>query len=148
MNKLIICAILAAAIVSCGESKDKTAVQAVKKVQKVSGNVISYEGVVPSADCPGIRYNLTMLNDSMVSLVRTYIEYDKGRNIVDTIKYKKEKVSKTIKGKNVEGIKLIPTTDTEDILYMTAPDDSTLRIVNENLQEAASELNYDLEKIK
>ncbi|HET8656414.1 MAG TPA: copper resistance protein NlpE N-terminal domain-containing protein [Longimicrobiaceae bacterium] len=41
----------------------------------------SYSGVVPCADCPGIRYSLTLLPDSIAVRRMTYLEADDGKDV-------------------------------------------------------------------
>lgn len=148
MKKLLFMTVLCAAFMSCGNKADKNVETAGNDTIKVENEPVCYEGVLPAADCPGIRYNFAMLNDSTVSVIRTYIEAEDGKDVSDTIEFKKEAVTKTVNGKDVEGFKLIPSVDTEREMYFTMPNDSTVRIVNDALEEAASELNYDLKKVK
>ncbi|WP_373735971.1 copper resistance protein NlpE N-terminal domain-containing protein, partial [Bacteroides heparinolyticus] len=74
------------------------------------------------------------------TLETTYLEAEgAGKDKSFTSKGKKQDVNNEKK----TAIKLIPD-DSDTPIYFVIVNDSTLRLVNEELQEAAGELNYDI----
>lgn len=105
----------------------------------VLNNVKVYTGTLPAADCPGIEYKLSINGDTVFSLDRTYLEAIDGR---DTTFVSNGKVESLQEG---NAIKLV----TEDeVIYFKVVNDSTLRMVNDSLQEIQTPLNYDIVKVK
>ena len=56
-------------------------------------------------------------------------------------------VHKVVNKKPVTAVKLTPK-DGEAPMYFVIVNDTTLRLVNDSLQEAVSDLNYDIIKVK
>ena len=106
---------------------------------------VVYEGRVPAADGPGIKYQLACVNDSSKGfrLTTTYLQAEKGKDQVSESKGKYEVVKKTVAGKEGTFYKL-PTSDGSGETVLKVVNDSTLRLVNSDFEEAASKLNYDL----
>ena len=98
-----------------------------------------------TADGPGIKYQLACVNDSSKGfrLTTTYLQAEKGKDQVSESKGKYEVVKKTVAGKEGTFYKL-PTSDGSGETVLKVVNDSTLRLVNSNFEEAASKLNYDL----
>ena len=64
-----------------------------------------------------------------------------------TSKGKKEVIQKDVNNKKKTVIKLTPD-DGDTPVYFVVVNDTTLRLVNDSLQEAVSDLNYDIIQVK
>ena len=108
---------------------------------------------LPAADGPGIDYVLTLNAatdnaDTVYTLDMTYLDAEgQGQNKTFTSKGKQETVQKVVNKKPVTAVKLNPK-DGEAPMYFVVVNDTTLRLVNDSLQEAVSNLNYDIIKVK
>lgn len=153
-------ATMAAALISCQQKEKKAdyspAVEeevVVTVTEKSPASYMVYKGTLPAADGPGARYELTLNgagtnNEDGYSLIITYLEAKAGKNVSYTSRGKKEVMQQKGDGKEERNAyKLIPDNG-ESPLYFLVVNDTTLRLVNENLQEAASGLNYDLIKVR
>ncbi|RHJ84346.1 copper resistance protein NlpE [Parabacteroides sp. AM08-6] len=119
------------------------------KVDPKKGAVVQkkYKGTVPAADGPGIVYDLTLYyqqdsDDGVYELDATYLEAEDGKD---------QTFSSTGKRKVKKGVptdasavvyELIPS-DGSMVFYFQAEGDS-LTMLNQELQKAASDLNYTL----
>ena len=70
-----------------------------------------------------------------------------GKNKSFTSKGKKEVIQKDVDNKKKTAIKLTPN-DGDTPVYFVVVNDTTLRLVNDSLQEAVSDLNYDIIQVK
>ena len=104
---------------------------------------VVYKGVLPAADCPGIVYDLTLIGDSVYSLDMTYIEGIDGKDVTFS---STGNVDYTHQG-DKRAVILKPSTDVV-ATYLLVVNDSTLRMVNDSLQEIPNNLKYDLIKQK
>ena len=159
MKKVMMIAALAAALVSCQSkgTQNNDAVAVDEGVMAVAGNdssaVAVYEGILPAADGPGIDYVLTLNAatdgvDTAYTLDMTYLDAEgQGQNKTFTSKGKQQTVHKVVNKKPVTAVKLTPK-DGEAPMYFVVVNDTTLRLVNDSLQEAVSDLNYDIIKVK
>ncbi len=114
----------------------------------------TYEGVLPAADCEGIRYNLVIQTDEdsiggdgLYQLSMTYLGADNGKDKTFKSKGKKVTLHGTPKNKKATVYQLVPTDGEESINFLVATD-STLTLVGEDFQPAQSNLNYTITKIK
>ena len=111
------------------------------------------EGILPAADGPGIQYVLSVDSvgpdgESGYTLVTTYLDAEgPGKNKSFTSKGKKEVIQKDVDNKKKTAIKLTPN-DGDTPVYFVVVNDTTLRLVNDSLQEAVSDLNYDIIQVK
>ena len=62
-------------------------------------------------------------------------------------KGKQQTIQKVVNKKPAKAVKLTPN-DGEAPMYFVIVNDTTLRLVNDSLQEAVSDLNYDIIKVK
>lgn len=169
MKKVMMIAALAAALVSCQSkgTQNNDAVAMDESVMAVTGNdssaVAVYEGILPAADGPGIQYVLSVDSvgpdgESGYTLVTTYLDAEgPGKNKSFTSKGKKEVIQKDVDNKRFPyhkklnrkktAIKLTPN-DGDTPVYFVVVNDTTLRLVNDSLQEAVSDLNYDIIQVK
>ena len=151
MKKVMMIAALAAALVSC-QSKGTQNNDAVAMDESVMA-VAVYEGILPAADGPGIQYVLSVDSvgpdgESGYTLVTTYLDAEgPGKNKSFTSKGKKEVIQKDVDNKKKTAIKLTPN-DGDTPVYFVVVNDTTLRLVNDSLQEAVSDLNYDIIQVK
>lgn len=158
MKKVMMIAAFAAALVSCQSkgTQNNDAVAMDESVMAVTGNdssaVAVYEGILP-ADGPGIQYVLSVDSvgpdgESGYTLVTTYLDAEgPGKNKSFTSKGKKEVIQKDVDNKKKTAIKLTPN-DGDTPVYFVVVNDTTLRLVNDSLQEAVSDLNYDIIQVK
>lgn len=157
MKKVMMIAAIAAALVSCQSKGTKNNDNTMDKgVMTVDGNASSavtvYEGVLPSADGPGIRYRLSLghadsKGESAYTLVTTHLDAEgAGKNKEFTSTGKKQVIQKEVDNQKKTAFKLTPDNG-EESLYFVVVNDTTLRLVNDSLQEAASGLKYDIIKI-
>ena len=78
----------------------------------------------------------------------TYLDAEgQGQNKTFTSKGKQQTVHKVVNKKPVTAVKLTPK-DGEAPMYFVIVNDTTLRLVNDSLQEAVSDQNYDIIKVK
>ena len=157
MKKVIMLAAVVAALASC-QSKANKAAEAEADSLAIAMTPITeltevYEGTLPAADGPGIDYVLTLNAatdgvDTVYTLDMTYLDAEgQGQNKTFTSKGKQETVHKVVNKKPVTAVKLTPK-DGEAPMYFVIVNDTTLRLVNDSLQEAVSDLNYDIIKVK
>lgn len=159
MKKVMMIAALAAALVSCQskETRNNDAVVADESAMTVADSgstaVTVYEGVLPAADGPGIRYVLSVTNagpdgEGGYTLVTTYRDAEgPGKDKSFTSKGKKEVIRKEVNNQKKTALKLTPD-DGDTPVYFAVVNDTTLRLVNDSLQEAVSDLNYDIIRVK
>ena len=150
-------AAIAAALVSCQSKGNRNNAPMDEGVMAVEGNdssaVAVYEGILPAADGPGIQYVLSVDSvgpngESGYTLVTTYLDAEgQGKNKTFTSKGKKEVIQKNVDKKQKTAYKLTPSNGDAPV-YFVLVNDTTLRLVNDSLQESVSDLNYDIIQVK
>ena len=109
---------------------------------KAAGDSLVYEGMVPAADCEGIRYRIAMdAAKKNFSMKEDYMETEK--KVKETF-YETGKIAPYEKAGN-KALKF--TTTGNDSYYFLTVDGNTLRLVNEDLEEGVAG-NYDLKLAK
>ena len=157
MKKVIMLAAVVAALASC-QSKANKAPEAEADSLSIEMAPITevtevYEGTLPAADGPGIDYVLTLNAatdgvDTAYTLDMTYLDAEgQGKNKTFSSKGKQQTIQKVVNKKPTKAVKLTPN-DGEAPMYFVIVNDTTLRLVNDSLQEAVSDLNYDIIKVK
>ncbi|WP_455587588.1 copper resistance protein NlpE N-terminal domain-containing protein [Bacteroides sp.] len=158
MKKVIMLAAVVAALASC-QSKTNKATEAevegiaVEEISPAIETTEVYEGTLPAADGPGIRYVLTLdmladANDTTYTLDMTYLDADgKGKDKTFTSSGKPKVIQKTVKNKKKSALKLTPNDGSAPVYFVIA-NDTTLTLSNDSLQEAVSDLNYDIVRVK
>lgn len=156
MRKVIMLAAVVAALASCQSKAHKTAEAEADSLGIVMTPITSltevYEGTLPAADGPGIDYVLTLNAttdgmDTTYTLEMTYLDADgQGKNQTFTSKGKQQMVHKMVNRKPTKAVKLTPNNG-EAPMYFVIVNDTTLRLVNDSLQEAVSNLNYDIVRV-
>lgn len=151
---------MATALVSCQQKEKKAEIDptapeeiVVTLTEKSPASYIVYRGTLPAADGPGTRYELTLNgagtnNEDGYSLVVTYLEAKTGKDVTYTSRGKKQAVQQKGEGGEVRNAYKLMPDNGEAPLYFLEVNDTTLRLVNEDLQEAASGLKYDLIKVR
>ena len=157
MKKVIMLAAVVAALASCQSKANKTAEAEADSLAIAMTPITEltevYEGTLPAADGPGIQYVLSVDSvgpdgESGYTLVTTYLDAEgPGKNKSFTSKGKKEVIQKDVNNKKKTVIKLTPD-DGDTPVYFVVVNDTTLRLVNDSLQEAVSDLNYDIIQVK
>lgn len=157
MKKVIMLAAIVAALASCQSKSNKAEMAEVEDISVATAPVTEmtevYEGTLPAADGPGIDYVLTLNAatngvDTTYMLDMTYLDADgQGKNKTFTSQGKQQTVHKVVNKKPTTAVKLTPS-DGDDPMYFVIVNDTTLRLVNDSLQEAVSNLNYDIIKVK
>ena len=135
MKKLMLIVAACAAMVACKQSG--------KTAENMNGNDSVTDSVV---DGPGIRYSLALAGDSTngYHLTMTYLEAENGKDKAFDYNGVAEVVTKTVGGKEKKAYKF-SLGEKEAPAYFMIVDDSTLRAVNDQLEEAVTkDLNYDL----
>ena len=157
MKKVIMLAAVVAALASC-QSKANKAAEAEADSLSIEMAPITevtevYEGTLPAADGPGIDYVLTLnaatdVVDTTYTLDMTYLDAEgQGKNKTFSSKGKQQTIQKVVNKKPTKAVKLTPN-DGEAPMYFVIVNDTPLRLVNDSLQEAVSDLNYDIIKVK
>ena len=157
MKKVILLAAVVAALASC-QSKANKAAEAEADSLAIEMTPVTemtevFEGTLPAADGPGIDYVLTLNAatdgvDTVYTLDMTYLDAEgKGKNKTFSSKGKQQTVHKVVNKVPKKAVKLSPSNG-DAPMYFVIVNDTTLRLVNDSLQEAVSDLNYDIIKVK
>ena len=146
MKKVFVLMAACATMVAC-QQKGKADAEA--KAGEVAADTMHYEGVVAAADGPGIRYEIALAADSTngFSMKETYLEAENGKDKVSNYSGNAEKIEKDVNGAKKVAYKF--ATGKDGAVYFLQANDSTLRMVNEELEESVTkELNYDLKLVR
>lgn len=150
-------AAVVAALASC-QSKAHKAAEAEEDSLSMAMTPITdvgevFEGTLPAADGPGIDYVLTLNAatdgiDTLYTLDLTYLDAEgNSQDKVVTTKGKQQKIHKVVNKKPKTAVKLTPENGAAP-MYFVIVNDTTLRLVNDSLQEAVTDLNYDIIKVQ
>lgn len=104
-------------------------------------SLTTYEGTIPAADGPGTKYVVAFTKDTPAHfhVTETLLAAENGKDQVNEYNGVAEEVTV---GQN-KGLKL--TLGEGNALYLKQIDETTYRMVNDQLEEAVSkDLNYDL----
>ena len=131
-----------AAMIAC-QNNGKTAANAAGNdsaaTDTVAVDTFVYEGEIPGADASSV-YTQKLANDS-TDVFAIHIQYSKAQAKPEDYTGKKVVETKKVDGKDVTVYKFALGKDTT---YFKVVNDSTLRMVNDQAEEAASKLSYDL----
>ena len=157
MKKVIMLAAVVAALVSCqskGTKAEEAAADSLAVVMEPTMEETQvYEGVLPAADGPGIRYVLTLNTlanaaDTTYTLDATYLHPEaKVKHKTFTSNVNPVTVYKTVKKKNNTALKLNPSDGSEPVYFVIA-NDTTLTLADDSLEVSASDLNYNIIRVK
>ncbi|GAB6976908.1 copper resistance protein NlpE N-terminal domain-containing protein [Prevotella falsenii] len=150
MKKVFVLMAVCATMVAC-QQKGKADAEAKTgdTAQVETADTVRYTGEVPAADGPGIRYEIALAADSTNGfyMKETYIEAENGKDAVNNYTGTAEKIEKDVNGTKKVAYKF--ATGKDGAIYFLQVNDSTLRMVNDQLEESGSkELNYDLKLVK
>lgn len=124
---------------------------------------LTYTGIVPAADGPGVRYTLQLDYDDDKNnmegdydLVETYLEADSvaTNGVKDNVSYKSEGDFSVVEQNGKKYLKLVKdvkdsSAEAATNLYFEVTNDSTITMVNAELQPAVNDsLNYSLKLVK
>ncbi len=146
-NALLAIAVIAMMARCCGKSckpmtstaADSTAVA--NDTASVANDSLVYEGIVPAADCAGIRYCIALdARKEAFSMKEDYMESE--AKVKDSFNEKGTVEPYSKNGK--KGLKLSNGKNDGSELYFVSVGDSILRMVNDELEEATSANSYDL----
>ncbi|MCC8087661.1 MAG: copper resistance protein NlpE N-terminal domain-containing protein [Rikenellaceae bacterium] len=112
---------------------------------------VIYEGVLPAADGPGIRYNLQLWKeldgiDSVYNLDMTYLEAENGEDKTFSSKGEWRTVHHLTDGDRVIIYRLIPNSDDRPMELLLRGD--SLKFLDQDRRLIQSEHNYTLVRIK
>lgn len=120
-----------------------------------SGEMVesSYEGILPAADCPGIRYSLTVRSgehsgDGRFTLVMTYLEAEDGKDVSYTVEGDRFTQRGTPDDNDAVVWQLVPDDASEGRYNLLCEDGGErLTLLDADFRRIDSELNYTLEKV-
>lgn len=119
------------------------------KVDPKKGSVIQkkYKGTFPAADGPGIVYDLTLFyqqdsDDGVYEMDATYLEAENGQDKTFSSTGKRKVKKGTPVDAEAVVYELIPSDGSMEFYFQAEGDSLTL--LNQDLQKAASDLNYTL----
>ncbi len=113
----------------------------------------SYEGVLPAADCPGIRYQLDIRSrkhsgDGTFLLRLTYLEAENGKDAVYTYVGRRYTQRGIPSDKDAVVWQLVADRDEDVYNFLCDKDAQTLTLLNRDFEKNESGLNYSLTKIR
>ena len=158
-KQLVTASLLALLAASCGHRTDRStaAPDSSKPAAAASAQALGpemlriYEGLLPAADGPGIRYELTLENrehsgDGTYRLAMTYLEAENGRDTTffssgrwGTLRGTDDDPDATVYQLN------IGDTTLEQINFLSYPD--SLIMLGADMKRAESKLNYTLKLV-
>ncbi|MDR2936748.1 MAG: copper resistance protein NlpE [Rikenellaceae bacterium] len=167
MKRWIIPVLLAALTAGCGNRAEKKATTDVLPdslriftvVDSLAINPdlgelqkIRYVGLIPAADCPGIRYDLTLWNqafsgDGVYALVMTYIESDDGRDISFYYSGRWGTLRGDVDDPDASICQLYDNERSQDTYLLRRGTDSLTLLTNDR-QRIDSPLNYTITRVK
>lgn len=133
-------------------STGMTADSLVRNGQPVLAEVRSYEGVLPAASCPGIRYVLTVRaprhsGDGTFDLSLTYLEAEDGKD--QTFRYTGRRwTQRGMPGDNDATIWQLVADDSGEKFNFLVESDSVLVLLNEQGERISSEQDYTLRRTR
>lgn len=113
----------------------------------------TYEGVLPAADCPGIRYELTIKypehsgNGTFV-LDQTYLEAEDGKDVTFTVSGRRYTLRGDATDKNATVWQFISDNDEETFNFLVEDGGKKLTMLNQDFQKADTDLNYTITLVK
>ena len=144
MKKFFIFSGIMAVLLSC-QSKTAKNVSVDNETAQCEHTQV-YKGLLPAADCSGIEYTLGIdtLNDSY-HLTTVYIDAEgTGKNLSFTSEGKRSMIHRG-EGEDARVFyKLTPCGKDTASVYFMVVNDSTLRLVNADLQEPTNKTLYDI----
>ena len=108
----------------------------------------TYEGLLPAASCPGIRYTLTISSrehsgDGTFTLTMTYLEAENGEDRSYTYTGRRFTLRGMAGDENATVWQLVADSDKGTFNFLRE-DDTTLTLLNDRLEKPETTLNYSL----
>ena len=108
----------------------------------------TYEGLLPAASCPGIRYSLTISSrehsgDGTFTLTMTYLEAENGEDRSYTYTGRRFTLRGMAGDENATVWQLVADSDKGTFNFLRE-DDTTLTLLNDRLEKPETTLNYSL----
>ena len=112
-----------------------------------------YEGVLPAADCPGIRYQLTLKHrahsgDGYFLLLTTYLEAENGRDAMFAYTGRRLTQRGSVQNPDATVWQLVSDTDRSVWNFEVRSQGQTLQLLTQQFEEISSNLSYELKKLK
>lgn len=110
-----------------------------------------YEGVLPAASCPGIRYQLTIRHrsysgDGAYHLAMTYLEAEKGKDLTFESIGKRLTQRGTSEDSDATVWQLIDDNGKHEANFVYEPMNQTLTLLTKDFKRIESKLNYTLKR--
>ena len=115
--------------------------------------VSQYEGTLPAADCPGIRYRLNLRHrehsgDGWFLLQQTYLEAEDGKDVVYTCQGKRLTQRGTPDDSNATVWQLLPDGEGQPYNFLYENNGRSLTLLNSDFKRNESSLNFTLNKVE
>lgn len=113
---------------------------------------LTYEGLLPCADCSGVRFDLTIRSrahsgDGTFSLSQTYLEAEDGKDVTFVANGKRFTLKGMPGNDNATIWQLVSDNGGETTNFL-CENDSTLTLLGNDFTKAESTLNYSLKLVK
>lgn len=143
MKKALLLVAACAALFAC---QQKGATTETAAADSLATDTLYYEGTVPAADGPGIRYQIALAQDSTltVRISETYLEGNNGKDTTFLYEGKAEEVEAPTLGQGAKGLKLV--VNAGETFNFWVKNDSTLTLVNADWKANSTEANWDLKR--
>lgn len=110
-----------------------------------------FEGVLPAASCPGIRYQLTVRHrsysgDGAYHLAMTYLEAEKGKDVTFESIGKRLTQRGTSEDSDATVWQLIDDNGKHEANFVYEPMNQTLTLLTKDFKRIESKLNYTLKR--
>ena len=110
-----------------------------------------FEGVLPAASCPGIRYQLTVRHrsysgDGVYHLAMTYLEAEKGKDVTFESIGKRLTQRGTSEDSDATVWQLIDDNGKHEANFVYEPMNQTLTLLTKDFKRIESKLNYTLKR--
>jgi len=151
--KNFICFIFILALVACsGKTKDKNALLNKQVLLPDNNSVIVYEGILPCADCEGIKTTLTLFQNNLKKqytyrLQEEYLGQSNGKIFETTGKWNALKGTQQDPKAIVYQL-AVQNDDPEDsdVINYLIVNKNTIKMIDEEMNEYESKLNYTLSR--
>ena len=151
--KNLICFIFILALAACsGNTKDRSASLNNQVLLPNNNSVTVYEGILPCADCEGIRTTLTLFQNNLKKrytymLQEKYLGQDNDKTFETTGNW--SALKGTQQDPNAIVFQLAVQNDDpedSDVINYLVVDKNTIKLIDEEMNEFESKLNYTLSR--
>lgn len=143
MKKTLLLVAACATLFSC---QQKGATSEAAANDSLAMDTLYFEGVVPAADGPGIRYEIALAQDgtNVARIAETYLEGNEGKDTTYLYEGMTETVDVPALGEGAKGIKF--TTANGDAYHFWMKNDSTISLVNSEWEASPADSLYTLKR--